>query len=152
MLVATKQSGFSVLEILIVIAILGILISIAIPAYENYRDKQHFTQAKADILEIQGIIDRFYVENNRFPDSLAEINQHFRKDPWGNSYYYTNIATATNKSSVRKDKNLTPVNSDYDLYSAGKDKKTSLPFTAKASYDDIVRCNNGSFIGLAVDY
>lgn len=152
MLVATKQSGFSVLEILIVIAILGILISIAIPAYENYRDKQHFTQAKTDILEIQGIIDRFYVENNRFPDNLAEINQHFRKDPWGNNYYYTNITAAKNKGSVRKDKNLTPVNSDYDLYSAGKDQKTSLAFTAKASHDDIVRCNNGSFIGLAVDY
>lgn len=152
MATASKQSGFSVLEILIVIAILGILISIAIPAYENYRDKKNYTQAKTDILEIQGVIDRFYIENNRFPDSLSEVNQDGRRDPWGGSYYFTNITNGTNKGGVRKDKNLTPVNSDYDLYSAGKDQKTSLPFTASASHDDIVRCNNGSYIGLAIDY
>lgn len=140
------------LEILIVIAILAILISIAIPAYENYLDKKNITQAKADVLEIQVIIDRFYITNNRFPNNLAEIDENVRKDPWGNTYYYTNISTVKNKGSVRKDKNLTPVNSDYDLYSAGKDGLTSLPFTAKHSHDDIVRCNNGSFIGLAADY
>lgn len=152
MLAATRQPGFSLLEILIVIAILGLLLSIAIPAYENYRDHKDFVQAKTDILEIQRIIDSFYVENNRFPDSLSEINLHIRRDPWGNGYYYTNITAVKNKGSVRKDKNLTPVNSDYDLYSAGKDERTSLPFTAKASHDDIVRCNNGSFIGFAADY
>ena len=76
------------LEVLIVIAILGILISIAIPAYENYRDKQNITTAKADILEIQGIIDKFYVYNNRFPTDLSEINQLKRRDPWGNPYLF----------------------------------------------------------------
>ena len=140
------------LEVLIVIAILGILISIAIPAYENYRDKQNITTAKADILEIQGIIDKFYVYNNRFPTDLSEINQLKRRDPWGNPYHYTNVSTAENKGSVRKDKNLTPVNSDYDLYSTGKEGETRLPFTAGVSHDDIVRCNNGSYIGLAIDY
>ena len=128
---ATKQAGFSVLEILIVIAILAILISIAIPAYENYQDHKNITQAKADVLEIQVIIDRFYITNNRFPNDLSEINENVRRDPWGNNYYYTNISTVKNKGSVRKDKNLTPVNSDYDLYSAGKDRLTSLAFTAK---------------------
>jgi len=148
----TNQSGISILEILIVIAILAILISIAIPAYENYKDKKNITQAKTDIVDLQVIIDRFYVTNNRFPNNLAEINENVRLDPWGNSYYYTNVSTANNKGSVRKDKNLTPVNSDYDLYSAGKDGVTKLPFTAEHSHDDIVRCNNGSFIGLAMDY
>ncbi|WP_455201991.1 type IV pilin protein [Kaarinaea lacus] len=148
----TRQTGFSLLELLIVIAILAILISIAIPAYENYLDNKNIAQAKADVLEIQVIIDRFYVTNNRFPNNLAEIGENIRRDPWGNNYYYTNISTVKNKGSVRKDKNLTPVNSDYDLYSAGKDGLTSLPFTAKNSNDDIVRCNNGSFIGLVADY
>ena len=147
-----KQEGFSVLEILIVIAILAIVISIAIPAYDNYLDKKDITQAKSDILELQVIIDRFYINNNRYPENLIEINENTRKDPWGNSYYYTNVSTAKNKGSVRKDKNLTPVNSDYDLYSAGKDGLTKLPFTASNSHDDVVRCNNGSFIGLVADY
>ena len=45
-----------------------------------------------------------------------------------------------------------PVNSDYDLYSKGKDGKSQTPFTAKASQDDIVRANDGSFLGLVSDY
>lgn len=140
------------MEILIVIAILGILVSIAMPAYENYQDGKNNTTAKADILEIQGMIEKFYVTHNRFPADLSEIGQQNRHDPWGNPYYYTNVTAGQNKNSARKDKNLTPVNSDFDLYSAGKDKKTRPPFTAAASQDDIVRCNNGSFIGLVTDY
>lgn len=137
---------------MIVIAILGILVSIAIPAYETYQDSKNNATAKADILEIQGIVEKFYVTHNRFPADLSEIGQQNRRDPWGNPYYYTNVSTANNKSAARKDKNLTPVNSDFDLYSAGKDKQTRQPFTAAVSQDDIVRCNNGSYIGLATDY
>jgi len=144
--------GFSAIEILIVIAILGILVAIAVPAYDNYTDKKNNTQAKADIFEIQTAIEKFYVINNRYPESLSDIGKDDMKDPWHNTYYYVNVALAKNKGNVRKDKNLTPVNSDYDLYSAGKDLSTKLPFTAKDSRDDIVRCNNGGFIGLVEDY
>jgi general secretion pathway protein G len=147
-----RQPGFSILEILIVIAILGILVSIAMPAYENYQDNKNNATAKADILEIQGIIEKFYVTHNRFPNDLSEIGRQNGRDPWGNPYYYTNVATAKNQGMARKDKNLTPVNSDFDLYSAGKDKLTRRPFTAAVSQDDIVRCNNGSYIGLVAGY
>ena len=148
----TRLFGFSVFEMLIVIAIVSILIAIALPSYEHYIDKKNLTETKKDILALQVTIDRFYVNNNRFPDNLSEINENGRRDPWGSQYYYTNVTKAKNKGSVRKDKNLTPVNSDYDLYSSGKDRDTKLAFTAKASRDDIVRCNNGSYIGLAMDY
>ena len=122
------------------------------PSYENYIDQKNITEARKDILALQSAIDGFYVNNNRFPDNLGELGEDERLDPWGNTFYYTNVSAAQNKSIVRKDKNLTPVNSDYDLYSAGKDGETQLPFTAKVSRDDIVRCNNGQFIGLATDY
>jgi len=45
-----------------------------------------------------------------------------------------------------------PVNSDFDLYSKGKDKESVAAFTAKMSHDDIVRANNGMFVGLADDF
>lgn len=45
-----------------------------------------------------------------------------------------------------------PINSDYDLYSKGKDGKSQKPLTAAASRDDIVRAGNGAFVGLASDY
>ena len=47
---------------------------------------------------------------------------------------------------------MVPVNSDYDLYSMGADGDSQTPFTAEASQDDIVRCGNGSYIGLVSNY
>lgn len=52
----------------------------------------------------------------------------------------------------RKDKSLHPLNTDYDLYSMGPDGRSVSPLTAKASRDDIIRANNGGFIGVAEDY
>jgi general secretion pathway protein G len=53
---------------------------------------------------------------------------------------------------MRKDRFLVPINSDYDLYSMGKDGKSSSPLTSKNGRDDIIRANDGAFIGLASDY
>ena len=52
----------------------------------------------------------------------------------------------------RKDKFQVPLNSTYDLYSLGKDGVSDEPLTAKPSWDDIVRANDGAFIGLATQY
>ena len=57
-----------------------------------------------------------------------------------------------NPKGARKDRFLHPLNSTYDLYSVGKDGKTVAALTAKASKDDIIRANDGGFIGLAVKY
>lgn len=56
------------------------------------------------------------------------------------------------KAQPRKDHNLHPINSDYDLYSMGKDGKSVSPLTGGPSRDDIVRANNGRFVGKAADY
>jgi general secretion pathway protein G len=53
---------------------------------------------------------------------------------------------------MRKDKNLVPINSEYDLYSVGPDGDSVPPLTAQPSRDDIVMANDGKFIGLASDY
>ncbi|NIM58084.1 MAG: hypothetical protein GTO16_03950 [Candidatus Aminicenantes bacterium] len=44
------------------------------------------------------------------------------------------------------------LNSDYDLYSLGKDGKSEGPITAEESQNDVVRANNGTYIDLASDY
>jgi general secretion pathway protein G len=49
----------------------------------------------------------------------------------------------------RKDKQLQPINTDYDLYSVGKDGDSVAPLTAKKSLDDIVRAGEGAYVGLA---
>ncbi|MEE8148540.1 MAG: hypothetical protein V3T24_13110, partial [Longimicrobiales bacterium] len=50
---------------------------------------------------------------------------------------------------ARKDKFLVPINSDFDLYSLGSDGKSTPPLGAKASKDDIIRANDGSYMGIA---
>ena len=59
--------------------------------------------------------------------------------------------TVKGKGKVRKDKNLGPLNRDYDLQFMGADGKTTTPLTTKASRDDTFRDANGGFIGLAAD-
>ena len=73
-------------------------------------------------------------------------------DPWGRPYEYLLMASEKGKKGFRKDKNLHPLNSDYDLYSCGRDGKSIPPLTAQQSRDDIVRANNGGFVGLATNY
>ncbi len=143
--------GFTLIELLIVIAILGILISISIPSYSGYVDRQNIALAKADIVGIAGCIERSYIVSSRYPNTLAEA-QCEQNDPWGNPYNYFNITTAKGKGKLRKDKNLNPINTFYDLYSNGKDGRSVSPLTAKHSRDDIVRANDGGFIGLATDF
>ena len=53
---------------------------------------------------------------------------------------------------ARKDRFLVPINSTYDLYSMGADGKSVLPLTATYSHDDIIRANDGTYIGLAELY
>ena len=62
------------------------------------------------------------------------------------------VAAAGGIGDVRKDKNLNPLNTDFDLYSLGEDGASASPLTAKNSRDDIVRANNGAYIGLGEDY
>jgi general secretion pathway protein G len=76
------------------------------------------------------------------------------RDAWGNPYEYLRIAgpSPPNRGQLRKDKNLVPINSDFDLYSMGPDGDSKKPLTAKASRDDIIRAADGAFVGAAEDY
>jgi len=53
---------------------------------------------------------------------------------------------------ARIDHQLHPINCDYDLYSKGADGKSTAPLTAKISQDDIIRANNGGYVGLVSNY
>lgn len=145
-------AGFTLLELMIVIAIIGILSAIAIPNFMSYREKAKYTKTLLDMRTIEKEIIAFSIDNGRFPNDLAEVGLGGMKDQWGNPYQYLNIETETGKEKLRKDHSLVPVNSDFDLYSMGPDGKSQSPFTAKASRDDIVRANNGAFFGKVSDY
>jgi general secretion pathway protein G len=125
---------------------------LAFPSYANYRERAKIAQAVLDIKGMEQHIKLYAIDNRAFPASLAEIGRGGLLDPWGNPYQYTNLETSKGKGAARKNKNLVPINSDFDLYSAGKDGASSSPLTAKPSRDDVVRANDGRFVGLASDY
>ncbi len=70
----------------------------------------------------------------------------------GNNTSNGNGSGNASKGKPRKDRFLHPINSDYDLYSMGKDGESVEPLTAKKSHDDVIRANDGSFVGLAVEF
>lgn len=141
--------GSTLIEITLSLAILGILAAVAIPLYGGYLDKARIETAISDIKGCSSALTSSYADNSFYPDSLAEVGCATYSDPWGNPYQYLNIQTAKNKGKMRKDRFLVPINSDFDLYSMGKDGQSVPPLTAKASRDDIIRANDGAYVGPA---
>ncbi len=150
---ARKHAGMTVIELLLVMVIMGILTAVAVPAYNNYTDRIRVSNAITDIMTIQVMIDQFFNDTGAWPDSLADIGVDW-DDPYGNPYGYLRIdgGPPGSEGLQRKDHNLVPVNSDYDLYSSGKDGGSQPAFSSQQSRDDIVRAQNGAYMGLASEY
>mgnify|MGYP003454727366 CR=1 FL=1 len=205
------QQGFTIIELMFAVTIVGALAGLAIPNYLGYLDKARLARCIAEIRYIERAIDSYEAAYDSLPNTLAEVGAGEIVDPWGNPYEYLNIAALTlpgggggngnaggaggggaggagggggsgngggngggNKTSYwfepdsayaaqggggnaskgkpRKDRFLHPINSDYDLYSMGKDGESVEPLTAKKSHDDVIRANDGSFVGLAVEF
>lgn len=147
-----RTQGLTLIELMLIIAIVGILATIALPAYERYRERIRVFQAVSDIGAIGTLVYKFAHDDGVFPASLANVGADAMRDPWGNQYQYVNHEDRRSRGQWRKDKNIVPINNDFDVFSMGKDGSSVPPLTAKPSRDDIVRANDGRFIGLASEY
>jgi general secretion pathway protein G len=143
------KKGFTLIEIMLVLTIVGILSGIAVPTYSGYREKVDSAKATADLTAIGLALEKYYSEHNKYPDSLNEIGKGGETDPWGRPYQYLNMANDPKNNQCRKIGPIHPLNTDFDLFSVGKDGKSNKPINAKQSQDDIVRAYNGTYIGLA---
>ena len=152
----TKKKAFTLIEVLLVVAIIGTLVALMVPGYTNLLEKSRTNHAIADIVRISRELDDFLMDNGNLPETLNDLIQQSKPlnliDPWGNPYEYL-VILGKKKSEIqgkwRKDRFMVPINSDFDLYSMGKDEMTVAPLTARASRDDIVRASDGDFVGLA---
>jgi general secretion pathway protein G len=144
--------GFTLAELLVTVAIGAILLAVAVPSYRAYVERTKVTRAIVDIGAMSGLIQRYYTINNSIPPDLSEIGWDTILDPWGNKYQYLSFEGLKGKGSMRKDKNLVPINTQYDLYSMGTDGQSVPPLTGKSSRDDVILANDGGYIGLAADY
>ena len=160
-----RQRGVTIFELLIALVLASILASFAIAVYgsgepdcdnpnarQGPRLRGKIAQVNGDLGEIHLTASMFELSHNRYPADLAELDLDHLRDPWGNPYQYLVVYGLKSKGPVRKDHNLHPVNSGYDVYSMGPDGVTATPFTSTLGKDDIVMANDGDYFGLACQY
>lgn len=123
-----EEAGFTFIEIMIVVIIIGLLASIVAPQVLNRLGQAQTTAAKDQIGTLQLALDQFYLDCGQYPtteqglDALRNkptlspvpngwygpyLQREVPKDPWGNPYYYKQPGEHNTTS--------------YDLYSLGKD-------------------------------
>jgi len=142
--------GMSLLELTVAIGVVALVASVAVPSVDAYLNRGKAAHAIGDIGTISIQLYRWQSNTRKFPETLAEAGLSGFVDPWGNPYQYVNVATAK-PGAVRRDRNGTPINSDFDLYSLGPDGHTEARLGEGNARDDIVRANNGQFVGAAED-
>ncbi len=120
-----RASGFTLLELLVVIVIIGLLASYVGPKYFAQLGKSEITVAKSQIIAFEKALDNFRIDNGRYPSSaegLAALQvrpadatkwngPYLKKDipldPWGHTYLYRNPGSK----------------SEFEILSLGKDGK-----------------------------
>jgi general secretion pathway protein G len=152
--------GFTLAELIVVIAIVGMLSIIGLSLYKHFIDKARNTRAVAEIRMYEREITNFLDDAERLPDALVELGLEVPQDPWKNPYQYINFDTSPGAKDKRRTKGAkgkgkgkgSPLNSDYDLYSMGKDRMSDPVITDATSMDDIIRADDGGYTGLASEY
>ena len=118
--------GFTLIEIMVVVIIIGLLASVVVLNILPNVDKAKVTKAKADIQNLELALKEFYVDNSRYPTTEQGLHsliqqptdptiknwkpggyiERISKDPWGNDYQY--VFPGTHGKA-------------YDLFSLGAD-------------------------------
>lgn len=151
------RRGFTLVEMVIVVLIVGLALWMSIPAYEGYVSRMRTTETIVAMGEMSKVITEMERTTGALPATLANVTCgaeacSMKRDPWGRPYEYHNLRTATGNGQARKDKKLAPLNSDFDLYSLGADGQTAANLGNAKSRDDIVRARDGAFIGTAEEF
>ena len=101
-----RRGGFSLMELLLVLVILGVLAALVVPRFANRSQQARETAAKADVSSIETAIGAFEIDNGRYPTTEEGLEALIKSppgldgwrgpylarglptDPWGNEYVY----------------------------------------------------------------
>jgi general secretion pathway protein G len=171
-----REVGFTLVEVVLGLAIVAVLAAIATPAYTSALEAARVTRAIGDISAIDREVRLHLLDKGCLPSNLNAIGFASLRDPWGRTYVYGVLPAAggggggrgggggggggcgacaggcLTAGAARKDRRLVPINADFDLYSLGRDGKSAPALTAAVSQDDVVRGSDGGFVGLGKAY
>lgn len=131
----TRQGGFTLIEIMVVVIIIGLLASVAVPTVIDKLDQAQVEKAKSDFKALQTALKLYRIDNFVYPTteqgldalvskpSIAPVPRNWKssgyidklqQDPWGRNYLYASPAEGH----------------EYDIYSLGADGVTGGEGTA----------------------
>jgi len=127
---AVKQQGFTLIEIMVVVVILGILAAAVVPKIMSRPEQARIEKAKHDITSLEGALNIYKLDNYQYPSTDQGLEalvqkpsgspqprnykkggyiKKLNKDPWGQEYLYLSPGT----------------HSDIDIFSLGPDGQQS---------------------------
>ena len=71
--VLNGKKGYTLLELMIVVAIVGILVSLAIPNFQQSAMKAKETALKQNLFTMRAVLDQYYADRGDYPDSLEAL-------------------------------------------------------------------------------
>ena len=81
----THTTGFTLIEILIAMAIMSIVAMVAVPTYGGYMERIEIGNVEADFVRIDMVMQGYWVSYGSYPPDLETLGLQ-KDDPWGNSY------------------------------------------------------------------
>lgn len=116
-----KKKGFTLLELLVVLAILAILIAIAVPVYKNQKEKAAITAHNANVRVLETAVESYRQDKGVFPGSVEQLEKegYIKKEP---EIPHILNNGKSDKYKIEKDGNISP---GEDAFSTKKDNNSN---------------------------
>jgi len=92
-----KQSGVTLIELMIVVVIIGILVAVAYPSYTEHTRKTRRSEAQGNMLELASYLERYYTENSSYSGAALPFSQ---SPITGTASYVFTLSTTTGPPST----------------------------------------------------
>ncbi|RBP46679.1 competence type IV pilus major pilin ComGC [Garciella nitratireducens] len=78
-----KQRGFTLIELIVVIAILGILAAMVVPNITGFKDSAQTVADEATQRTLQSAVEMYYLDNDTYPNSIDDLKDYLDQIPKG---------------------------------------------------------------------